>query len=168
MGKQSSLGPTDPQMGGHPAYAFKKQFEQAYREVFAEPNAVLVWRPMLEKLGVSFLKECDRAIHYAEDFVTKVLKENMLKSNPNADAKTEKIVKTLGGPERNKNHGRRFHYTDCENIGLIIGKLECQKLQDLVLSVHHCYMHTMGTTGNVMKIIENHKGNIFGKQSSSS
>lgn len=93
----------------------------------------------------------------------------MLKSNPNADAKADEIVKTLGGLERNKNHGRRFHYTDCENMGLIIEELEDdQKLQDLVLSVHRCYMHTMGTAGNVTKIIENHKGNIWGKQSSSS
>ena len=176
MGKQSSLGPTDPQMNGHPAYAVKKQFEQAHKEVLYESNAVLVWRPMLEKLGVSFLKQCDWAIHYAEDFVTEALRENMLKSDSDAnakakkiaDAKAKKIAKTLGDLERNKNHGRRFHYADCEKMGLIIEKMEDdQKLQDLILSVHHCYMHTMGTKGNVMKIIENHKGRAWGKQASS-
>ncbi|MCY4038899.1 MAG: hypothetical protein OXF09_05525 [Hyphomicrobiales bacterium] len=169
MGKQSSLGPTDPWVNGHPAYAVKKQFEQAHEEITENPNTALVWQPILRNLGASFLKQCDWAIQYAENFVTEALKANMLKEHPEATAKSKEIAETLGDLERNKSHGRRFHYMDCKNMGLEIEMLEDkQELQDLVLSVHHCYMHAMGTKDSVMKVIENHKENIWGKQSSSS
>jgi hypothetical protein len=36
-------------------------------------------------------------------------------------------------------------------------------LQDLLLTVHHCYMHALANTGAV-KIIENHSGAAFIKQ----
>ena len=37
------------------------------------------------------------------------------------------------------------------------------KPQDLVLTVHHCYMHTLGNSA-AYKIIENHKGKAIVKQ----
>ena len=36
-------------------------------------------------------------------------------------------------------------------------------MQDLVLTVHHCYMHTLMNTA-AFKIIENHLGNALVKQ----
>lgn len=43
-------------------------------------------------------------------------------------------------------------------LGLKIIQLESdQTLQDLVLTVHHAYMHSIGST-NVVKAIENHFG----------
>lgn len=117
-GKQSSLGPTDPQIAGMPAYVAKRQFEQIHEEIIDNPNTALVWRPILEKFGASFLKQCDWAIHYAEDFVTETLKTNMLKSHLMADAEAKEIAETLGNLERNKGHGRRFHYMDCEKMKL--------------------------------------------------
>lgn len=168
MGKQSSLGPTDPRKNGIPAHAIKKQFEQAREEIISDPRVAPAWQPILNNFGVSFLKECDWLIQYAEDFVTRALQENMLKREPDASAKAEKIARALGDLEKNKSHGRRFHYKDCEDIGLTIEILESdQELQDLVLTVHHCYMHTMGTTEKILKIIENHKGHAWGKQLSS-
>jgi hypothetical protein len=52
----------------------------------------------------------------------------------------------------------------CRSIGLKIELLEDdQTLQDLVLSVHHCYTHALANT-LAYKIIENHDGAAFIKQ----
>ncbi len=40
MGKQSNLGPIDPQFRGIPAYEVKKEFERAYKEIGSSPNQV--------------------------------------------------------------------------------------------------------------------------------
>jgi hypothetical protein len=49
-------------------------------------------------------------------------------------------------------------------MGLKIVELEKDpELQDLVLTVHHCYMHSLMNT-SAFKIIENHKGAAFVKQ----
>ena len=48
-------------------------------------------------------------------------------------------------------------------MGLNIELLEQDPdLQDLVLTVHHCYMHTLNNTP-AFKIIENHKERAFMK-----
>lgn len=58
----------------------------------------------------------------------------------------------------NKAHNRHIHIKDCIDLGLKIERLEDDKeLQDLVLTVHHCFMHTLSNT-NSIKIVENHDG----------
>jgi hypothetical protein len=52
-------------------------------------------------------------------------------------------------------HNRHLSASKCSEIGLNIKSLEGdQKLQDKVLSVHHIYYHTLGSTA-AFKIIEN-------------
>ncbi len=49
-------------------------------------------------------------------------------------------------------------------MGLVIEKVEDdQKLQDILLTVHHCYMHSLMNT-NSYKMVENHLGVAFVKQ----
>ena len=51
-----------------------------------------------------------------------------------------------------------MHVDDCEQIGLKIKRLEDDReLRDLVLTVHHCYMHTLANTP-AYKLVENHLG----------
>ena len=69
-----------------------------------------------------------------------------------------KIADALSDMESNKAHNKHLHYEICKDIGLTIEMLEeDNELQDLVLTVHHCYMHTLSNT-NAFKIIENHAG----------
>ena len=50
---------------------------------------------------------------------------------------------------------------ECEAIGLNVTPLENDaKLQDLVLTVHHCYMHSFMNTP-AFKAIENHLGDAL-------
>ena len=165
MGKQSGLGPTDPQVNGFSAYAIKKQFERARAEITSNHRVASAWQPILRQINVDFLEQCNLVMEYAEDFVTRALQENMLKDDKNAKAKAAGIAKKFGDLGENKSHSRRFHYAKCKDMGLTIELLEDdQELQDLVLTIHHCYMHGMG---NIVKVIENHKGRIWGQQISS-
>lgn len=65
---------------------------------------------------------------------------------------------TLTNLSDNKAHDRHFHLDDCQRIGLEVDALEDDDaLQDRVLTVHHCFMHTLGNSA-AFKIIENHLG----------
>jgi hypothetical protein len=69
-------------------------------------------------------------------------------------------VKRLSALEENKTHSKHFHYNDCLAMGLTVDMLEDKKnglLQDLVLTVHYCFIITLANTG-AYKIIENHLG----------
>ena len=82
----------------------------------------------------------------------------MFSGDTSADKKAKKIVKYLTAYKDRKSHGRHINIDECKEIGLKIEDLETNPiLQDLILTTHHCYMHTLGNTP-VLKIIENHKG----------
>lgn len=49
MGKHSSLGPIDPQLGGIAAHGIIEEFEQARREIQADPAAIPLWQPIIAK-----------------------------------------------------------------------------------------------------------------------
>jgi hypothetical protein len=165
MGKHSNLGPCDPQIDGFPAIAVKRQFEQMYDDIIADARAADVWGPMLKQLGPSFLKECDWAIEWAEDFVRKSLANNMFAGQPDAAAKADAVTTEMTAADKTKGHDKHFHSQDCIDMGLIIESLEADsKLQDLVLTVHHCFMHTLSNSAAV-KVIENHRGQALIKNS---
>lgn len=57
-----------------------------------------------------------------------------------------------------KSHARHIHLDEAKEMGLVIEDLESDGiLQDLVLTVHHAYMHTLSNSPAI-KIIENHNG----------
>ncbi len=164
MGKHSNLGPVDPQMNGIPAQAVKAQFEQARKDIQKDSRTIPIWQPMFSQLGVSFLTECNWAIEATKELVIDSLKRNMLKNDPDIENKAKSIAKELSDLTKNKSHERHFHADDCASIGLTIEKLEDdQILQDLVLTVHHCYMYALANLP-LSKIIENQNGNVIAKQ----
>jgi len=164
MGKQSNLGPTDPQINGFPAVSVKAQFDRAFSEIIADERAAAAWEPMLRQLGPAFLQECDYALEWASEFVEKTLSENMLSSDPNVGVKSKEIAAKMLDPA-NKGHDKHFHYQECIGFGLDIELLESDDdLQDAVLTVHHCYMHTVSNT-NALKVIENQLGRALIKSS---
>ncbi|MBV8128526.1 MAG: hypothetical protein JO114_12850 [Planctomycetaceae bacterium] len=57
-----------------------------------------------------------------------------------------------------KAHSRHLHKEQCKEMGLDVVDLETdQELQDLVLTVHHAFMHTFAHSPAI-KIVENHLG----------
>lgn len=83
---------------------------------------------------------------------------NMFGGDPAHAATAKAIVDFLGDHTATAAHARHIPLSKCEEIGLKIERLEeDKKLQDLVLTVHHAYMHTFSMSPAI-KIIENHLG----------
>ncbi len=155
MGRQSNLGPIDPQMGGLACQAVLDEFEQAKADIKANPEATPLWQVIISKYHPTFLGACKQAIDWSEIMVTKWLKENMLKDKKSA---VKKVMQTFSDHKKQKSHSRHISKETCESLGLNIFTLESdQELQDAVLSVHHAFMHTFSYT-DAVKIIENHNG----------
>ena len=158
MGKQSNLGPIDPQLRGMPAHGVLEEFIRAHNEIKADSTKLSVWQFILQKYHPTFLTECENAIALSEEFVRKNLKDVMFKGDKKATEKADRVVKYLTAYKDRKTHGRHVNIDECKQIGLNIEDLEGdQDLQDLVLTIHHCYMHTLANT-QAFKVIENDKG----------
>ena len=166
MGKHSNLGPIDPQLSGVPAYGVLKEFRTACREIKTDPSKIPLWQSIIGQYRPTFLSRCSNAIAHSNIFVRKQLEAVMFSGQANAKKKAADIVKSLTHYSKNKTHDRHIHFEECDSIGLNVKLIEAavgqdgqkdQAFQDLVLTVHHCYMHTLMNTPTY-KIIENHLG----------
>lgn len=163
MGKHSNLGPIDPQLGGLPAAAVKKEIERAIAEIQANPERLQFWQFVLNKYNPTFVGQCEQAVSMAAEFVRDRLVDNMFKGDPDAQAKAQAIVDGLSDVDDNKSHSRHIHIDKCESLGLKIERLEDdQELQEAVLTVHHCFMHSITVSG-ASKLVENQNGAAFVK-----
>lgn len=161
MGKQSNLGPIDPQLGGLPAAAVKKEIERAIAETKEDPDRMNFWQFVLQKYSPTFVGQCEHAVRMAEEFVRQRLLDNMLAGAENAERKADAIVNGLSDVDDNKSHARHIHIDKCEELGLNIERLEDdQSLQEAVLTVHHCFTHSLAMSG-AAKIVENQNGATF-------
>lgn len=88
MGRQSQLGPIDPQMpiGGRSvsAGAIVEQFERGKQEILADLNAAHVWAPILQSVGPALLVEAHNALDYSERMVAKWLADYMFRGEADA------------------------------------------------------------------------------------
>jgi len=167
MARHSSIGPIDPQIRGIPAKGVLKEFEKAFDEISTDPKREAIWRPILAQYPPTFLGQCANAIAWSETFAREQLAEGMFKGARDKQAKIDKIITALTEYDEVKLHERQIGYKEARSIGLKIDLLESDKaLQDLVLTAHHCFTHTMSNT-NAIKIIENQTGGAFVKLASS-
>lgn len=161
MGKQSSLGPIDPQFRGIPAHGVVEEFNRAFNEIKTDPVKAAVWQPILAKYNPTLIGECEKAVEWSNRMVKEWLLSGMLAGEANAANTADLILEELGNHALNKSHARHLSAEKCSSFGIKIRRLEDDpKLQDAVLSVHHACIHTMGST-NAFKIIENHNGVAF-------
>lgn len=166
MGKHSSLGPVDPQIGGMPAQGILEEFEQASKEVKADPTRIGLWQPIIAKYWPTLITSSRHAIDWSDQLLRTYLTNGMLKDDKPAarGQKIKKIADHLGKQAKSKSHNRHINPDVAESLGLKIVRMESdQKLQDLVLSLHHAVSITMTQT-HAVKIIENHKGTAYVNQ----
>ena len=155
MGKQSSLGPIDPQMGGLACQAVIEEFETAKEEVKKDMSCAPLWQTIINKYHPTFLLSCKHAIAWSQELAEKWLERNMFSENPEG---IEEVMKVFGDHSTSYSHARHIPSDKCKAVGLNILDLEDDNdLQDLILTVHHTYMHTFGNS-NAVKIVENHLG----------
>ncbi|WP_248802168.1 SDH family Clp fold serine proteinase [Pseudomonas sp. MWU13-2100] len=161
MGKQSNIGPFDPQLGGLPAHGVIEEFAKAIEMAKSDPQSIPIWQAIISKYHPTFLGECEKAIDLADLVVKNWLVSGMFHGDEDALKKTENIVLALNDHAGTKTHSRHLHIEDAIGIGLKVRKLEDDPiLQDLVLTVHHAYMHTFANS-TAGKIIENHNGSVI-------
>ncbi|MGQ4582475.1 SDH family Clp fold serine proteinase [Lysobacter sp. F60174L2] len=160
MGRQSSIGPVDPQIQGMPAQGIVEEFRRAVGEVQANPAAIPVWQPIISKYWPTLLTSCEHAINWSDELLRGYLKSCMLAEDEEAtrEDKLNQIANLLGKQSTSKSHNRHINPQRARELGLNIRNLEDDhRLQDLVLTLHHALILTFSQTAAV-KIIENHKG----------
>lgn len=161
MGKQSNIGPFDPQFNGIPAHGVLDEFNRAIEEVKKDPLSTPIWKTIIEKYHPTFLGECANAIDLADQIVFGWLTTGMFAGEADSDEKAQKVVFALNEHTDTKTHARHIHIDDVRALGLKVVQLEDDpELQDLVLTVHHAYMHTFANS-KAGKIIENHTGSAI-------
>src|SRR4029077_4591865 len=78
MGKQSALGPIDPQFltpqGSIPAHAIIKEFDSAIEAEKADTNAASFWVPRLQNLPHGFYQTAQQAIDRSKVLVQQWLR----------------------------------------------------------------------------------------------
>ena len=162
MGKESSLGPIDPQYRNVPAEGVIDEFNRAVKEIQANPQMSLVWKEIISQYRPTFLGECQYAIDLSRNLVTEWLSTCMFKNSKKKQIKVNNIVNGLASHSSSKLHDKHYDYEDCKKIGLKVVKLESDSiLQDAVLSVHHSYVLSSYVLPGTLKYIENNQGQTF-------
>ena len=160
MGRQSSLGPVDPQMQDMmPAHSILHEFEQAKQDIISNPNSRYVWQYILEQYYPTFINQCKQSIKWSKEIVTKSLAKNMFKMNKK---KARKIARILTDASKWKVHDRHLSLKQCKKIGLNVQDVyelagKNYKLKDTIYAIHFANIHTL-EAAPIMKIIESHEG----------
>ena len=160
MGEQSNLGPIDPQFGGISAHGVLEEFARAKIAIKDEPHTIPLWQAIVGKYPPAFIGDCQKAMNWAQEMVALWLENNMFQGENDAESKVATIVAKLSDHGVHKSHDRHINIDVCQkDLGLKVIRLEemDEKIQDLVLTIHHSYMHTFSQS-TAIKIIENHNG----------
>lgn len=158
MGRQSSLGPTDPQLGGIPAGGVIEEFDRAVEQVSENPASAALWGQIIGKYHPTFLGDCQKAVEMSRGIVRDWLATNMFDGDGDAEEKIASVVDLLCEHKNSAMHNRHFSHEDLAERGLKVVMLEDDNdLQDLVLTLHHTYMISFQKTSAV-KVIESSGG----------
>ncbi len=141
MGRQSQLGPTDPQLivGNRPfsAHSIVEQFDEAKTDIAEDPVLAHAWAPVLRSFGPALLQEARKSISYGQTLVEHWLREYMFSERPNPDVQARAVAEHFGG-SRHGSHGRRIGRDEARRQGLEVVDLESdQDLQNKVLTLYH-------------------------------
>lgn len=141
MGTHSNLGPINPQIGGIPAHGVIEEFKRATLEIQSavDPGEraakIAVWQPIIAKYHPTLIGECQHAITWSTTMVAEWLRTGMFATDPDADAKAQRIVADLGSHDLTKTHARHIAFDRIKELDIKIVPLEGDRaLQDAVLS----------------------------------
>lgn len=158
MGKESSIGPIDPQIGGVPAHGIIEEFKEAAGEIKKDPALIPLWQAIIAKYPPALKGECEKIIKWADQMVRQWLVSGMFLGDPDANAKADKVIQGLGSHSLTLSHSRHISLATARSLGLNVTALEENNgFQDVVLSLHHISIQTLAST-QAVKLIENQNG----------
>lgn len=147
MGKQSQLGPIDPQMivgnKRHSARAIKDTFERAEEDILKDTRYGHLWAPILQHMGPSLITEAEESLKYSKHLVAKWLQARMFKGEEDAKGKAARVAEYLNAESRKDGeeiyaHGQRIDISALQAQGVKVDALEDrQDLQEEVLTAYH-------------------------------
>lgn len=173
LGKQSQLGPIDPQFlignKAHSARAVQEGFRKAREDIEKDVKLAHLWAPILQDMGPSLVLEADKALAYSKELVVTWLKKRMFKNDPEREGKANRIAAYFNAEDTRGHgkihvHGQRIGAAKLDEAGLKVEFLEKdQPLQDDVLTAYHLMTLIFETTASV-KFIASDKGRMWAKQ----
>lgn len=154
MGKQSSIGPIDPQLYHIPAQLIKKELDEAAAEILQTPNKAAYWQVRLGKFPPTAYYQATLAMDRARTMARDWLLGNMLSLDIDADHKAARIVNELSDHENHKAHDCHSTSRRASDLGIVIETLEDDRyLQDTILSIHHA-ISIMFSNTNAYRLID--------------
>lgn len=165
MGRQSQLGPIDPQLGiggrSVSARAVVEQFERASREVKEDLTSAHVWAPILQSLGPALLQEAQNALDYSESMVAGWLSKHMLSGSDDPTGDGQAVAHHFNDASTHKSHGRRINRDEARSNKVAVEDLEDdQTLQEHVLTAHHM-MTIYFERSQATKLLWSHTGRTW-------
>ena len=176
LGKQSQLGPLDPQFlidnKVYSARAIKEGFGRAREDIVKDTRLAHLWAPILQNMGPSLVLEADKYLKYSQELVAKWLYERMLRGTTDKEERRARAAtiaayfnaESTGDHGQVHVHGQRIGAAKLEELGLRLEFLEDdQSLQDDVLTAYHL-MTLIFEKSNAFKFIASDKGKMWVKQ----
>lgn len=176
LGKQSQLGPIDPQilMGNktHSARAIQEAFDRAKEDIKNDMSLGHLWAPILQNMGPSLIEEVEKALSYSRELVANWLNQRMFKDK--SEVEKEKVVGEIAGyfnAEKTSNHGnvhvhgQRIGIQKLMQLKVNVESLEKdQNLQNMVLTAYHLMTLIFENTPSI-KFIASNEGKMWAKNS---
>ena len=176
LGKQSQLGPIDPQfvIGNktHSARAIQEGFSKAREDIESDTKLAHLWAPILQNMGPSLVLEADKALPYSKELVTNWLNGRMLRHISDEKERRQKadtIASYFNAEETSAHgkihvHGQRIGVVKLQELGLTLEFLEDdQDLQNDVLTAYHLMTLIFEMTPS-FKFIASDRGKMWVKQ----
>lgn len=142
MGRQSQLGPIDPQLyisGRYvSAQCVVEQFDKAKEEILEDSSLAPVWFPLLQSIGSAGLEDARNALAYGEKTVANWLANRMFKDLDDPVITANKTAHFFNDATVHLSHGRRINRDEAKKEKVVIEDLEDDPaLQEMVLTSYH-------------------------------
>ena len=172
MDDMSTLGPIDPQIGGIPARAILKAFEEIEEKIKKDGiQALAPYGPLIQKYDLHLIQICRVAELLSRELAEKWLSQFMFRGWE-GEAKDKgdhvsKITDFFSDYDYHKSHSRGINRTVAKEKGFNIIFVETMDpdLQGLYMSLYNQYQFLFDKSG-CFKQFENNRGINWGRQAS--
>ena len=143
MGKQSNIGPIDPQFNGIPVLGVLAEFKRALKEI-REIHKLSPWQTVVAKYHPTFIGECQNAIDWSTEIVTKWLEINMFNGDKDPKMKAATVVENWVAMMI-QNTARHIHIDEAKFWPEDVLLEADFPMIFRIPARHHAFMHTLQT-----------------------
>ena len=157
MGKQSSLGPIDPQINNNSIGDILDGFKYITKKITKDPSKSDFFAAILkDQYSINLIPFCKQSIELSKEIVDNWLKKGMFHEDKDGCRIAESITDKLSDHKKMKSHNRKLGISKVKEIGLkVVDMAEDINTEEIVLNIHRLYMDTL-TAYRAYKIVENH------------